>query len=110
MRNPAIDFERVLLINGSPPTGHESGHRNTYGGDLHRISNNRILVLDGLRPNADARDVIPADSGGVMRMDLAFDASKLVYSLVPRGENSFHLYEVPLDADGAATGELAAVD
>lgn len=105
MRNPAIDFERVLLIDGSPPAGHESGHRNTYGGDLHRISNNRILVLDGLRPDANVRDVIPADSGGVMRMDLAFDASKLVYSLVPKGENSFHLFEVPLGADGVAAGE-----
>ena len=105
MRNPAVDFERVLLIDGSPPAGHESGHRNTYGGDLHRIGNNRILVLDGLRPDATARDVIPADSGGVMRMDLAFDASKLIYSLVPRGGNSYHLYEVPLGADGMATGQ-----
>ncbi len=105
MRNPAIDFDRVLLIDGSPPAGHESGHRNTYGGDLHRISNNRILVLDALRPDANVRNVIPANSGGVMRMDLAYDASKLVYSMVPRGENSFHLYEVPLGADGAAVGE-----
>jgi hypothetical protein len=103
-RNPAIDFDRLLLIDGSPPRGHESGHRNTYGGDLARIGSNRILVLDGLRPDANARDVIPADSGGVMRMDLAFDAAKLVYSLVPKGEQSFHLYEVPLGPAGGAAG------
>ena len=102
--NPAIDFRQLLLIDGSPPRGHESGHRNTYGGDLARIGDNRIVVLDALSPDANATDVIPAGSGGVMRMDLAFDASRLVFAMVPRGGQSFHLYEVPLKADGTAAG------
>lgn len=105
MRNPVIDFERILLIDGCPPAGHESGHRNTYGGDLRRIGDNRILVLDTLRPDAKVQEVVPNNAGGVMRMDLSFDASKLVYSMVPKGQNSFHLYEVSLGADGAASSE-----
>jgi len=103
-RNPAIDFGRLLLIDGSPPHGHESGHRNTYGGDLARIGGNRIVVLDRLGPGANATDVIPAGSGGVMRMDLAFDCSKLVFAMVPAGGQSFHLYEVSLNADGTPAG------
>jgi hypothetical protein len=105
-RNPAIDFQRLLLIDGSPPAGHESGHRNTYGGDLRRIGGNRIVVLDRLSPDADARDLIPAGSGGVMRMDLAFDASRLVFGMVPKGEHSFHLYEVELTREGVAAGPV----
>jgi hypothetical protein len=104
LRNPAIRFERLLLIDGSPPHGHESGHRNTYGGDLYRIQGNNIRILDRLGPDAEAREVVPGLSGGVMRMDLAFDASRLIFSMVPRGEHSFHLYEVPLKADGTAAG------
>jgi hypothetical protein len=102
--NPVLDFERLLLIDGSPPRGHESGHRNTYGGDLARIGGNGIRVLNRLGPEADAREVVPGLSGGVMRMDLAFDASRLVFSMVPRGEHSFHLYEVPLSSDGTGAG------
>jgi hypothetical protein len=104
LANPAIDFQRLLLIDGSPPGGHESGHRNTYGGDLARIGTNRIVVLDGLRPDADARDVVPGIVGGVMRMDLHFDADRLVYSFVGRGNDSFHLYEVDLGPDGVSLG------
>ena len=101
-RNPILDFDRLLLIDGSPPSGHESGHRNTYGGDLRRIGSNRILVLDALDPGANARDVVPGQAGGVMRMDLAFDASRLVYSMVAAGEDSFHLYEARLGPEGVS--------
>ena len=102
LANPAIDFSRLLLIDGSPPAGHESGHRNTYGDE--RKGANRILVLDSLSPDADAREVVPGARGDVMRMDLSFDAGRLVYSMVPAGGNSFHLYEVTLGKDGVATG------
>jgi hypothetical protein len=90
MRNPLLDFSRVLLIDGSPPAGHESGHR-CKGGPA------RILVLDRLNPDADVREVVPALARGVMRMDLSFDATRLVYS-------SQHLYEVSLDANGVPVG------
>lgn len=102
--NPAVDFQRLLLIDGSPPRGHESGHRNTYGGDLAAQGPSRILVLDGLRPDANATDVIPSGSGSVMRMDLSFDATKLLCSLRPAAERSYHLFEIPLNAEGKPAG------
>jgi hypothetical protein len=102
--NPAIDFRRVLLIDGGALRGHESGHRNTYGGDLAVQGPSRILVVDGLRPDANATDVIPSGSGSVMRMDLSFDGSMLLYSLRPAEERSYHLFEVPLSPEGKAGG------
>ena len=103
-RNPVLDFDKVLLIEGSPPRGHESGHRNTYGGDLSRMENNRILVLDRLDPGANVREVVPGQVGAVMRMDLHFDATKLVYGMCPKGSMTCNLYRVPLGPDGVATG------
>jgi hypothetical protein len=100
--NPAVDFERVLLIDGAPPSGHQTRTREAPG---RQKGQNRIVAIDSLRPDAGARDVIPNQVGRVMRMDLDFDASKLVYSLYsPPTEPSYHLYEVPLSAEGVAAG------
>ena len=57
-------------------------------------------MLDGLRPDGVERELVPGTEGYIMRMDLAFDASKIVFSLKPKGEASFHLYEIGADGKG----------
>ncbi len=98
-RNPLLDFGKLLLVDGPPYAGaHESAHRNGY--HYGARTGSRLLVLDGLRPDAAERELVPGAAGYIMRMDLSFDAARVVYSLKPRAEASFHLYEVGVDGAG----------
>ncbi len=96
LRNPLLNFNQVLLVDGPMYAGrHESAHRNGY--HYGNLSGSRLLVLDGLRPDGVERELVPGAEGYIMRMDLAFDARKVVFSLRPKDEKSFHLYEIGLD-------------
>ena len=107
LRNPLLNFGRVLLVDGPAYAGqHESAHRNGYY--YGRAEGSRLLVLDGLRPDGAERELVPGTEGYIMRMDLAFDAAKAVFSLKPKDEASFHLYEIGIDGKGRRqlTGSL----
>jgi hypothetical protein len=97
LRNPLLNFDRLLLVDGPEYAGkHESAHRNGYHYG-HQMAGSRLLVLDGLRPDGVERELVSGTEGYIMRMDLAFDASKVVFSLKPKEDDSFHLYEIGLD-------------
>ncbi|MDA3926624.1 MAG: hypothetical protein PF904_18210 [Kiritimatiellae bacterium] len=96
LQNPLLDFNRLLLVDTPLYAGrHESSHRNGY--HYGSKSGSRLLVLDGVRPDGVERELVSGDEGYIMRMDLAFDASKVIFSLKPKGERSFHLYEIGVD-------------
>ena len=96
LRNPLLDFDKLLLVDSPAYSGrHESSHRNGY--HYRGRSGSRLLVLDGLRPDGSERELVSGDEGFIMRMDLAFDTSKVVFSLKPKEEQSFHLYEIGVD-------------
>ncbi len=108
LRNPLLNFDRLLLVDGPAYAGkHESAHRNGYAYG-HQMAGSRLLVLDGLRPDGAERELVPGTEGYIMRMDLAFDASKVVFSLKPKADDSFHLYEIGIDGQGRRqlTGSL----
>jgi len=98
-KNPAVDFSGVLLVdNPYPEHRHESGHRHGY-----RAGNGkgRLLVLQGLTPDSPVRSLVPEEKAGFLwRPDLSFDATKVVFCLMPEGEKSFHLYEINVDGSG----------
>jgi hypothetical protein len=97
LRNPLLNFDRVLLVDGPAYAGvHESAHRNGYYYG-HQLAGSRLLVLDGLRPDGVERELVPGAEGYIMRMDLSFDATKVVFSLKPKADDSFHLYEIGID-------------
>jgi len=106
LKNPAVDFSRVLLVdNPYPNARHESAHRHGYraGGK------GRLLVLEGLNPESPVRSLIPEEMAGFLwRPDLSFDAKKIVFCLMPDDEKSFHLYEV--NADGTDFKQLTFGD
>ena len=94
--NPLLDFDKIILQDVMPYNGqHESAHRN--GQYYHADRLGRLVVLEGLKPDAVERNLVPPESGYFMRMDLSFDASRLVFAMKPRNEGSFHLYEVGVD-------------
>ncbi len=99
LRNPLLNFDRVLLADTPSYSGrHESAHRNGYS--YGSASGSRLLVLEGLRPDGVERELVSGEEGYLMRMDLSFDARRVVYSLKPKKEPSFHLYETGIDGQG----------
>jgi len=99
LRNPLVNFDRLLLVDTPAYAGkHESSHRNGYY--YGTASGSRLLVLEGLRPDGVERELVSGEEGYIMRLDPSFDASKVVFSLRPKNEASFHLYEVGIDGRG----------
>jgi len=97
-KNPAVDFSGILLVDSPyPGPRHESAHRHGY----RTRGQGRLLVLEGLSPDSPVRSLVPDKKAGFLwRPDLSFDAGKIVFCLMPRGERSFHLYEVNTDGTG----------
>ncbi len=107
LRNPLLNFDRLLLVDTPAYAGkHESAHRNGY--HYGTAAGSRLLVLEGLRPDGDERELVSGAEGYIMRMDLSFDARRVVFSLRPKNEASFHLYEIGVDGQGRRqlTGSL----
>jgi hypothetical protein len=107
LRNPLVNFDRLLLADTPSYAGrHESAHRNGYA--YGAASGSRLLVLDGLRPDGVERELVSGAEGYIMRMDLSFDAQTIVFSLRPKQDPSFHLYEIGVDGTGRRqlTGSL----
>jgi hypothetical protein len=99
--NPAIDFTQLLLIDqpypaGGPEWSHEAihrlGHRAVPGG--------RLLVLDGLHPDGQVRQLFPPKPGSFWRPSLSFDGKRVLFCFKPHDEKSFHLYEINFDGSG----------
>jgi len=98
-KNPLVNFDKLLLADTPAYTGvHESAHRNGYY--YGNRSGSRLVVLDGLRPDAAERVLLPPEKGYIMRMDLSYDAKTVVFGMKPADERSFHLYEVGVDGAG----------
>ncbi|MGQ9592493.1 MAG: HzsA-related protein, partial [Planctomycetota bacterium] len=101
LRNPAIDFDRLLAIDQPYPRGpvndtHEAIHRM----GITATPGGRLLLLGGLGPDAKVRKLAPEKPGSFWGFDLSFDGERVVFSYKPYDEKSFHLYEVRLDGTG----------
>ena len=99
LANPLVDFDKLLLLDTPAYAGvHESAHRNGY--HYGNRSGSRLMVLDGIGPDAKESVLLPPETGYIMRMDLSFDAKKVVFGMKPTLGRSFHLYEVGVDGKG----------
>ena len=97
-----VDFQSILCIDNPYVNGseayHEIRHRTencaTYGG--------RMLVLDGLGPDAGVRRLAPQDGtpAAFWRPDLSFDASRILFCMKLTNEPAYHLYETGVDGTG----------
>ncbi len=109
--DPAIDFDRILLIDNpypnskKPPAeyafrgsewGHEARHRN----GLLAADDGKLLVLDGLTPGSKTRNLLPGKVGSFWRPDLSYDGKTIVFCFKPKADDSFHLYEIGVDGKG----------
>lgn len=108
--DPHLDFDKILLIDIPYPYnpdnnkwdsnhvewGHEARHRNGFMSP----SGGRLLVLDGLNPDAPVKDLLGGREGSHWRPGLSYDGTKVVFSHKPKGEKAFHLFEVNIDGTG----------
>lgn len=101
-----VDFNSVLCIDNPTVEGseayHEVRHRTencaTYGG--------RLVILDGLVPDAPVRVLAPQDGtpAAFWRPDLSFDATRVLYCMKLTNEPAYHLYET--EVNGSATRQI----
>ncbi len=97
-----LDFKSVLCIDNPYVQGSEAYHeiRNrtencaSYGG--------RLLVLDGLGPDAPVRALAPQPnaSAAFWRPDLSYDAARVLFCMKLTNEPAYHLYETGVDGTG----------
>ncbi len=100
-KNPVLDFSQLLFIDQPLPQGpinpeHEAIHRM----GIMAVPGGRLLVLDGLHPGGQLRQLAPEKPGSFWRPDLSFDAQRVLFCFKPHDEKSFHLYEMNLDGTG----------
>jgi len=100
LRNPALDFEKILLIkrhskkDGLPVNFHGISYINKGPGGI----DNEIAVMD-LR-NGDLSTLYRPDRDVyVGEVDLHFDAKRLMFSQVDEG-NTWQVYEINIDGTG----------
>jgi len=79
LKNPAVNFNQVLLVDNPYPSGrewpHQSRHRNNF-----MANSPGQLIIAGLDPDGTYRSVVPpAQSGFFWRPDLSFDGKKILY-------------------------------
>ena len=100
LKNPVLDFTKLLLIDQPLPQGPESLHEAIHRMGIMAVAGGRLLVLDGLHPGGRIRQLAPQRPGSFWRPDLSFDARKVLFCFKPHDQKSFHLYEINIDGTG----------
>jgi len=101
-KNPAVDFDRVLLVDMPFPQGSEWPHQTRHRLGYMAVPGGRLLVLDGLSPEGKLTQLAPQLPlhGSFWRPDLSYDAQRVLFCFKPHNEKSFHLYEMGVDGTG----------
>ena len=99
-KDPLVDFSKILLIdNPYPGAGREPGHEARHRNGFMAMMGGRLLIINGLNPDSQVTTLAPATvpQASFWRPDLSWDGKKVVFSMRPDGEKSFHLYEINVD-------------
>jgi hypothetical protein len=104
LKNPAVDFDRLLLVDMPFPQGSEWQHETRHRLGYMAVPGGKLVVLDGLAPDGQVRQLMPQPPlhGSFWRPDVSFDATKVVFCYKPHNEKAFHLYEINVDGTGLA--------
>ena len=71
-----LDFTQLLFIDQPLPQGPESPHEAIHRMGIMAMPGGRLLVLDGLHPGGQLRQLAPDKPGSFWRPDLSFDAQQ----------------------------------
>ncbi len=102
LKNPVVDFAKVLFVDMPFPQGSEWPHETRHRLGYMAVPGARLLVLDGLSPAGALTKLMPnlPLHGSFWRPDLSYDARKVLFCFKPHNEKSFHLYEINIDGSG----------
>jgi len=97
-----VDFSSVLCIDNPYVEGSEAYHEVRNRTENCAVYGGRLLILDGLGPDAGARRLAPQDGtpAAFWRPDLSFDATRVLYCMKLTNEPAYHLYETGVDGSG----------
>jgi hypothetical protein len=97
-----IDFKSILCIDTPYVKGSEAFHEIRNRTENCAATGGRLLVLDGLGPDATMRILAPQEgaSAAFWRPDLSFDGTRVLYCMKLTNEPAYHLYETSVDGTG----------
>jgi len=99
--DPAIDFSRIVCIDNPYVHGSEAIHEVRHRNEDTATMGGRLLVLDGLRPDAAVRKLAPQGAPAAFwRPDVSFDSRKILFCMKSADQPAYHLYEVGVDGSG----------
>ena len=96
LKNPVLDFTRLLLIDQPMPQGSQVIHQSVHRMGIAATPGGRLLVLDGLHPGGTVSLLAPDKPGSFWRPDLSFDARRVLFCYKAHDAKSFHLYEMDI--------------
>jgi hypothetical protein len=101
-KNPAIDFNSILYIDGPTPQGSEWAHETRHRLGYMAVPGGRLMTLSGLNPGGRQTKLMPSEPlhGSFWRPDLSYDGKRVLFSFKPHNEKSFHIYEINIDGTG----------
>ncbi|MCL1920264.1 MAG: hypothetical protein FWG50_04175 [Kiritimatiellaeota bacterium] len=102
LKDPAVDFSRLLLVDMPYPQGSEWNHETRHRLGYMAVPGGQLLVVDGLSLDGAVRRLMPQDPlhGSFWRPDLSFDGTRVLFCFKPHNEKAFHIYEIGLDGKG----------
>jgi len=112
-KNPAINFNSVLLIDNPNPQGAEWPHQARHRNGMMAVPGGRLLVLEGLHPGGHLRQLAPDKPGSFWRPDVSYDGGRVLFCYKAHDDISFHLFEINIDGTGLrqlTTGDYDDID
>lgn len=102
LSNPAINFQKILLVDMPFPQGREWPHETRHRLGYMAVPGGRLLVLEGLSPDGKLTQLMPQAPlhGSFWRPDVSYDGRKVLFCYKPHNEKAFHLYEIGADGSG----------
>ena len=112
LKNPLIDFTRILAIDNDQSSAsrkgvwaHEGLYRSWNHETLHRTGQfvngtGRLIVINGLDPEAETTDLVGEGKGFFWRPELSYDGKKVIFCMKPKDDRAFHIYEIGADGTG----------
>lgn len=100
--NPALYFDRILLVDRPYPQGSEWPHETRHRLGYMATPGGKLVALEGLHPGGAVRQLMPQTPlhGSFWRPDVSYDGQKILFCFHPHNEKSFHLYEINADGSG----------
>ncbi|MDR3181988.1 MAG: hypothetical protein LBT89_03560, partial [Planctomycetaceae bacterium] len=107
-KNPVIDFDSILYVDGPGPQGSEANHETRHRLGYMAVPGGRLMTLKGLHPGGHQTKLMPQEPlhGSFWRPDLSYDGKRVLVGFKPHNEKNFHIYEVGVD--GSMERQLTA--